>query len=246
MQRTVTWPPVARFNADGSRDQSFGIDGVALAPMDPTPSPGNRDSSRREDRSRRQGGRRAMAHGMHVAHVAVARVDANGNGDRGLWRWRCRYEYIARVLRLPVRLLQPDGKDSRRRLQRGCACYLENGRPDSVLAALRLLRRPTPTRMSPMWLEHCRRTARSSLRADGTYRILAVARLTAAGILDSTFGDRECRHAGSASLEKPSAIAIQPDGRIVAAGTPGSLRVPPSPDLSLGQFKFGLVRYFGD
>ena len=239
---------VARFNADGSRDQSFGIDGVALAPMDPTPSPlaiAIQADGKIVAAARWSTG---PGHGSNVAHFAVARVDANGNGD----------------------LAFGDGGVVTGTLPECCvdsgSVFLQQDGRTVVVVSSVVLRLLPSGALDPRFGVGGIATVTSSdphayvayvagalqakdkivLAGGGTYGEASRSRASPRrGILDSTFGDQGSVDTRIGELGGASAIAIQPDGRIVAAGTPGSLRVPPSPDLSLGQFKFGLVRDSG-
>ena len=238
---------VARFNAGGSRDQSFGIDGVALAPMDPTPSPlaiAIQADGKIVAAARWSTG---PGHGSNVAHFAVARVDANGNGDLAFGDEgvvtgtlpECCVDSGSVLLQQDGRIVVVVSSVVLRLLPSGA---LDPRFGDGGIATVTS---PDPHAYVAYVAGALQANDKIVIAGGGTFGF-SVARLTAAGFLDSMFGDNGRFDTKIGELGGASAVAVQPDGRIVAAGTPGSLRVPPNPDLSLDQFNFGLVRYFGD
>jgi len=234
---------VARFNADGSRDRSFGIDGMALAPVDPTPNP-LALAIQPDGKIVAVAGWQVGGHGSGVAHYAFSRFDADGALDPGFGSGGV----ITGVLAFCCSdagsvALQPDGKIVIA-IQAVVVRALPSGHLDprfgtnGVASAI----------ANPIDADDVR-VAAAVLQPNGKIVVVgglsvSSARFTAEGALDSGFGSGGTIHAKIGIGGSSRAVGIQADGRIVIAGYATTTRDAPGD--TPGQDSFMLTRYVGD
>jgi len=205
---------VARFNADGSRDLSFGTDGVVTTHIGPSSAASA--VSIQEDGKILVAGTSASIYSDYDASVVLARYSADGTLDPGFGTAGILTTTLETSLYAGARLaLQPDGRilavGSLASL--GMSRYLPDGSADisfgtqgivSVLGA----------GASGIVVQPDGRIVVGGTAGSG----LAVLRFEPDGALDTGFGD-----AGIASTTLGwegfgQGVAVQPDGRIVVGG----------------------------